>query len=172
VDATPEEQWHSVVGFEGMYEVSDKGHVRSLARPTRNGIGRPILDRILAPDFVGKRRYPQVSLYKDGKETRRRIHQLVLEAFVGPCPPGQECLHANDIASDNRLENLRWDTRSANANEKVRNGNHPNARKTHCKNGHEFTPENTIRPPSYGGRQCRECKRNAVRIWRQRNKGD
>jgi hypothetical protein len=49
------------------------------------------------------------------------VHLLVLEAFVGPRPPGLEGCHANDIKADNRLVNLRWDTRKSNTRDKVRN---------------------------------------------------
>ncbi len=52
----------------------------------------------------------------------RQVHRLVLEAFVGPCPPGQQCRHLNDIPSDNRLENLRWGTPKENGEDRVRNG--------------------------------------------------
>ena len=82
----------------------------------------------------------------------------LLEAFVGPCPSGQEACHANDDPRDNRLENLRWDTRSANALDSVRNGTHHAARRTHCAQGHEFTAINTYRYPS-GKRSCVVCRR-------------
>lgn len=54
-----------------------------------------------------------------------RVHRLVLEAFVGPCPPGMECCHNNGNPADNRLENLRWDTRSANCLDAVQHGTSP-----------------------------------------------
>jgi hypothetical protein len=76
---------------------------------------------------------------------------------------GLEACHLNDVATDNRLDNLRWDTRSANKRDTVRNGLHSQARKTHCKRGHEFTAENTyIRPD--GARTCRRCKNFGVVI--------
>lgn len=64
---------------------------------------------------------------------------------------------------DNRLTNLRWDSRSGNISDQVRDGTHNNARKTHCKWGHEFTPENTGKQ-SNGGRRCITCHRE----WRER----
>lgn len=88
----------------------------------------------------------------------RYVHQLVLEAFVGPRPEGMEACHWNDVCTDNRLENLRWDTTSANRHDQVRNGRHAYAKRTHCVNGHEFTPENT-RLERRGRRKCKECRR-------------
>jgi hypothetical protein len=55
----------------------------------------------------------------------RTVHQLVLEAFVGPKPEGFECCHADDDPTNNRLENLRWDTQCANAADRIRNGGYP-----------------------------------------------
>jgi hypothetical protein len=60
--------------------------------------------------------------------------------------------------SYNRLENLRWDTPSANQLDSVRNGTHRLARVTHCPKGHPYSPENTYNHPS-GGRICRTCRR-------------
>lgn len=59
-----------------------------------------------------------------GKGLRRRfqVHRLVLEAFVGPCPPGMECCHWDGNPSNNHLSNLRWDTQAANKEDQRRHG--------------------------------------------------
>ncbi len=57
-----------------------------------------------------------------GKLRRHYIHRLVLSAFAGPCPVGMECCHNNGNHLDNRAENLRWDTKKANAADGVRHG--------------------------------------------------
>lgn len=93
---------------------------------------------------VSEKGYPGVKLSLNGKKTGHLVHRLMLEAFVGPCPPGLEGCHRNDVSTDNRIENLRWDTRSANMLDVVVNGNHPQANKVRCDHGHDFTPENTI----------------------------
>jgi hypothetical protein len=161
------EHWRPVVGHEG-YEVSDKGRVRSLDRTITNPLPsgtvrrQRMRGRILRPG-PDRKGYLSVNLF--GKT--RQVHRIVLEAFVGPCPPGMECLHANDIPDDNRLENLSWNTRSANRYDAVRNGRHHNARKTHCKYGHEYTEENTYRY-SNGVRACRECIREHYRQRQQK----
>lgn len=58
--------------------------------------------------------YLFVILPKDGKSNYKQIHRLVLETYIGKCPHGMECCHANGNRTDNRLENLRWGTRSNN----------------------------------------------------------
>ena len=60
-----------------------------------------------------------------GHRKMQYIHRLVLEVFVGPCPEGKECCHGNGDCQDNRLENLRWATRSENIRDAVKHGTHP-----------------------------------------------
>src|SRR6267378_534776 len=67
-------------------------------------------------------RYAQVQLSKDGTRCTRKVHNLVLEAFVGPCPLGKQAAHLDDDQFDNRVENLRWATPKENSADRVRNG--------------------------------------------------
>lgn len=64
-----------------------------------------------------------------GKRVKRLMHRLVLEAFVEDCPDGMEACHQNGIRDDNRLENLRWDTRSENQKDRFRHGTDLNGTK-------------------------------------------
>jgi hypothetical protein len=68
--------------------------------------------------------YPVAWLWGGNKRISQRVHRLVLEAFVGPCPAGMECCHNNGVRTDNRVENLRWDTRKANIADAIRHGTH------------------------------------------------
>lgn len=149
------EQWLPIAGYEGIYEVSDLGRIRSLDRLDARGRRRTGRMR-------SARRQPSghltVSLCRDRSQRVFLVHHLVLLAFIGPRPAGMEGCHRNDIGDDNRLENLRWDTRSANALDCVRNGGHAMANKTHCPEGHPYTPANTYVYPA-GNRACRECRR-------------
>ena len=70
-----------------------------------------------------------------------------------------ECRHLDDDKTNNTPENLCWGTRSENTYDKIRNGRHPMAAKTHCKRGHAFDEVNTYRNPATGSRRCRKCKR-------------
>lgn len=152
------EQWRPVVGWEGAYEVSDRGRVRSLERKTwsRRGKGfwQTVPARILRPSM--SRGYLRVVLQRDGRLANMSVHHLVLTAFVGPCPDGLEACHYDDDPRNNGLTNLRWDTRAANHADRTRNGGSPNALKSECPSGHPYTPENTYRNPN-GSRKCRAC---------------
>lgn len=66
--------------------------------------------------------YLKISLWVDGQEKTALVHRLVLETYVGLCPKGMEACHNNGIRTDNRLENLRWDTRSNNHQDKKKHG--------------------------------------------------
>jgi len=148
------ERWLPVPGYEGIYEVSDMGRVRSLPRIDAQG-GRRRL-RMFNPSRMDARGHLGVTLRRDGLTKSLYVHRLVLEAFVGPCPAGMEACHWNDIPDDNSLPNLRWATKSENRFDCVRNGGDHNARKSHCWRGHPFNSDNTV--IRNGRRNCRECQ--------------
>lgn len=112
------DRWRPVVGYEGMYEISDTGRVRSLDRVLSDG--RRWKAREINPKPSGGG-HLHVRLCADAHKWLF-VHRLVLEAFVGPCPEGMECAHNNGDPSDNSLANLRWDTRKGNHADKVRHG--------------------------------------------------
>lgn len=66
--------------------------------------------------------YPMVTLFSDGKRMQRTVHSLVLECFVGPRPEGMDACHYDGTRDNNRLDNLRWDTREGNLQDMVRHG--------------------------------------------------
>lgn len=164
---TTAEQWRDIPGYEGYYQVSNNGRVRSLDRTYIDRYGRQ-------QKFRGKLRaqrkrpdgYKAVTLYsaKSGSSTKF-VHRLVLEAFVGPCPEGMEACHWDDVKGNNHLSNLRWDSFSNNQNDMLRNGNNFHANKDKCIRGHEFTPENTYIKPSTGARECRTCRKMKRPQW-------
>lgn len=109
------EIWKDLPGQEGRYQVSNTGNVRSTDRPVRvvcHGVDtvRIAKGKLLRP---GRNKSGHVTV-AIGKGNSRQVHQLVLEAFVGPRPAGCEVLHLNHNPADNRLENLRYGTRSEN----------------------------------------------------------
>ena len=161
------EEWRPVVGFEGKYEVSSLGRVRSLGRVMmrRNGVPKTIAGRVVSPFHVPPVGYRYVHLWDGtGKRFSRGVHTLVLEAFVGPRKSGMVGCHNNGDAADNSIENLRWDTRHQNNLDILRHGRHVNANKTHClRGGHPLSGDNLYINPTSGARQCRQCVREARR---------
>lgn len=153
MDDTTPERWLPVVGYEGLYEVSDQGRVRRVPSVLK-----------LTPDGAGRL---QVGLSKNGVSKTRRVHHLVAEAFIGPRPEGLETRHLDDNSGNNQVSNLAYGTTAENRQDMLRNGGHYWANQTHCKNGHEFTPENTYLRPARGenraySRVCRTCVRDRV----------
>lgn len=122
------EVWKAVVGFEGLYEVSDLGRVRSLTRlilmnrRLPNGetikVQRRLHGRVLSPGTV-ESGHKIVVL---GRGNSRLIHKLVLDAFVGPCPDGHEGCHRDGNPGHNAKSNLRWATRSDNIRDMLDHG--------------------------------------------------
>jgi hypothetical protein len=109
-----QEVWQPVLGYEGLYEVSDQGRVRSLPGKRWNGQAfHDFKGRVLRPNRGP--RYLQVALSRDGQVRGFKIHQLAAEAFLPPCPGIQGrkrgCYHIDHINNDpwdNRAGNLQW----------------------------------------------------------------
>lgn len=117
--------WKAIPGWEGWYEVSDGGLVRSLLRVSiANGAPATYAGRVLKAGTL-KNGYQQVSLSRPGERRYAYVHQLVLEAFVGTAPAGMEVCHADGSRNNNRLGNLRYGTRSENARDRIAHGRGP-----------------------------------------------
>jgi len=118
------ERWLPVVGWEDLYEVSNRGQVRSLDRWKRGcggsryvQRGQPISQR---PDNRG---YLCVWLSRDGQRVLRRVHRLVLDAFAQPRPDGQQARHGPAGKLVNHWpENLCWGTPTENQMDRLRDG--------------------------------------------------
>lgn len=151
------EQWLPVVGYEGYYEVSDHGRVRSIDR--RVADGRTFRGRMLA-HWVRDSGHHIVTLSVGGAHAQRYVHVMVLEAFVGARPDGYEGCHYDGTPANNRLANLRWDTASANAYDAVRHGQNFHAAKECCPRGHSLVEPNLVRSQALKGhRSCKACAR-------------
>lgn len=109
-----EEIWRDVKGYEGLYQVSNLGRVKSLEN------NKTKKEKILKPKKM-ENGYLRVVLHKNREKKYFQVHRLVYETFVGEIPDGMQCNHINEIKSDNRLENLNLMTPKENANWGTRN---------------------------------------------------
>jgi hypothetical protein len=117
----PNEEWKPIEGFSG-YEVSSLGQVRSFR--SRNGKG-PLKEvpRLLKQGSSKGKEYLRVGLSTQERVCCFSVHLLVLEAFHGPRPsPLHDSCHNDGNAKNNHATNLRWDTKQANADDRIRHG--------------------------------------------------
>jgi hypothetical protein len=125
------EEWRPVVGWEGLYEVSDQGRVRSLDRVVTksNGVFMTVRGRMLRPSF-DRDGYAMVGL-SDVTGKRKgcvppsrsyTVHRLVCIAFHGLPPEKTETCHVSGVKADNRASNLHWGSKSKNNNDKIAHG--------------------------------------------------
>jgi hypothetical protein len=122
-------EYRAVPDFPG-YRVGDDGSVWICWRTCR--AGRRLTDRWKPMKLCpGSRGYLRVNLTpaSGGRYQTFRVHRLVLEVFVGPCPDGLECRHLNGVRTDCRLSNLAWGTPTENLEDRRKHANHgPRAR--------------------------------------------
>lgn len=120
------ESWKDIAGFEGRYQVSDAGRVKSLPFRQRyllrNGAEayRTTSERIIAMQSINSR-YLIVHLHLDGRRSARLVHRLVAEAFLSG-PASATVNHKNSDRQDNNAENLEWATHSENLLHALANG--------------------------------------------------
>lgn len=106
------EEWRAVKGFEGIYEVSNRGRVRSLDREDSAGRQR---SGVVLSGYIDKRKgYCRVGLCKNAVPSMHLVHILVATAFLGECPEGFEVAHKDHCGSNNYVENLEYVTHAEN----------------------------------------------------------
>ena len=102
------ERWVAVEGYEDKYQVSDMGRVRSIDHWVTYVDGRRRIHKGRVLSAGTDRGYKFVNLYRNSTRNTRKVHHLVLAAFVGPRLDGMEVHHINGIRDDNRVENLTY----------------------------------------------------------------
>lgn len=100
-----QEEWKAITGYEGLYEISNFGRIKSLNR--LDSMGRVVEETIKA-QHIGTTGYPAITLNKDGKKKTKVVHQLVAESFLGHIPDNYNGVvnHIDNIKTNNRLDNL------------------------------------------------------------------
>ena len=153
------EIWKDIKGYEGCYQVSNLGRIKSLDRMTNNQYGEYFMKgRILKNSIIKDKGYCRVSLNNGDGKISKRVHRLVAEAFV-PNPENKpEVNHIDGNKQNNRADNLEWCTNKENIEHSIRTG-----LKKHCKGCSnilsKFTEEDVKfirknykkRDPVYGG---------------------
>ena len=121
------EIWKDIPGYEGRYQANTEGRIRSLDRDlhgvchyTGESFTRTMRGRILRPGEYCKAGH--VSVVLGHGMTGKPVHQLVALTFLGECPEGCEVLHNNGNPKDNRIDNLRYGTRTENILDVFRQG--------------------------------------------------
>lgn len=126
------EEWRDIEGYDGFYQISDKGRVKSIKRQ-RVLSGRKYIvnkEKILKP-YKHNGGYLKINLCKDGKVKSFFIHRLILQAFK----PTKEKLNVNHIdgnKENNNLENLEWVTQKENVRHAYESGLNKTRRKVIC----------------------------------------
>ncbi|MFS0078238.1 NUMOD4 domain-containing protein [Corynebacterium striatum] len=168
---TQTEIWKSIPNYEGLYEVSSYGRVKSLERyVVRKGSTRHVRERILKQDS-SRKGYRTVVLSKGGVAKRFFVHRIVLSTFSGLSLNGLHVDHKDNDPSNNYLSNLQALTPGKNnarqklfgtsVSDRGRDGSHHGRKKTHCPRGHALVIPNLV-PGKWkerGHRECLACSR-------------
>lgn len=118
-----QEIWRNIAGYEGLYQVSNLGRVKSLPRMKINKlIGKHFVKEKIMKLHLSSSGYLSVGLTKNGKQVGYRVHRLVAQAFIPNLNNKEEVNHINGVKVDNRVENLEWCTSSENTIHAMRTG--------------------------------------------------
>ena len=158
-----DELWANIVGYEGRYQISTEGNVRSIDRnfickgknQYKNFISnRNYKGKIIKP-ILDKKGYLYVCLCKNNIKEVRMIHRLVAQTFINNSEKKLQVNHKNGIKTDNRVENLEWVT----AKENIEHAYNNNLFKNQLKHLKKVQKENKKRILQY------DLKGNFIREW-------
>lgn len=103
-----EEIWKDIIGFEGLYQVSSFGRIKSLTRKTIDG--KQLKEKILKPGIDSKGYY-HIILRKDSKSFDKRVHVLVALSFLPNPNNYSDVMHLDESRTNNNVDNLKWGSR-------------------------------------------------------------
>ncbi len=150
------ERWADVLGYEGIYEVSDEGRIRSLPRVVCDGshrAGRELRSHIASNG------YAMVTLCRGGHEKSQTVHRIVAEAWCVRKNDTDEVCHNDGNRENNAASNLRWDTHRENMRDQVKHGSNARVLRTVCPEGHTLFGQNLRQSElAKGRRSCRACQ--------------
>ena len=117
-------EWRPVPGYEGSYEVSERGDVRSIPRQVRTRWGGLMsVPGVVIKGAIDASGYRRVTLHRSDTPSTKKVHRLVAFAFLGaPATSDLEVCHNDGNPLNNDWRNLRWDTRKANVADRIKHG--------------------------------------------------
>jgi hypothetical protein len=121
------EEWRDIPEWEGLYQASDKGRIRSYPKQTVRGFRK---GRVLTPVIKGQR-YQAVTLSDKARRTQYLVHVLIAVTFAGARPQGHHTCHKDDNKYNNTASNIYYGTPGDNNRDKVKNGVQPFGSKHH-----------------------------------------
>lgn len=112
------EKWKDIAGYEGLYQISNFGRVKSLARVVESPRQEsyPVCEKLMALQVNKRNGYVYISLSKYGKCKRYRVHRLVAEAFINNPNKLMQINHKDENKTNNNVNNLEWCTAVYNSN--------------------------------------------------------
>ena len=116
------EHWKPVKGYEGLYEVSDLGRVKTVPKKRKNGTGFYMQKEIIMSQQLKSNGYMGVGLVKDGKHKNALVHRIVAEAFLSNPNNYDQINHIDCDKRNNKVENLEWCDMEHNLNHARCNG--------------------------------------------------
>lgn len=170
---TPE-QWKPVPTYEGTYEASTWGRVRSVPRvvPDKKLGQKRIKGFIMKQTDSGDGRMV-INLRRGYKSNTMKVHRVIMLTFVGPRPEGMEICHNDGDYRNNRLDNLRYDTSSSNSYDMVEHGVHYWSKRDSCSRGHLFKGNNLIisldKEGIFKQRICKSCKETRAYLQKRKH---
>lgn len=117
-----EEKWKDIINYEGYYQISNFGNIRSLDRKIRFNKGYSIKKGKMLKPILNKKGYYKVSLSKKQKEKRFFIHRLVAIHFIENPLSKEQVNHKDGNKKNNRADNLEWCTNLENQRHAIKNG--------------------------------------------------
>ena len=167
------ESWKPIPEWEGYYEVSDRGRIRSVDRLVKHrGTSlRQERGRIMS-QHSNEYGYFYTMASRNGQTKRIWVHRAVLEAFVSSRPEGMVTMHLNNDPADNHVKNLQWGTQAENIRQCVEEGRQANLRKTRCRRGHPLAEPNLVPHIEMEGRRACLCCYQATRKYPLKKYGE
>lgn len=119
------DSWKDIPGYEGYYQASKNGSIRSIDRTILRAGIRVRIKGVVLKSSVGENDYPTVVLSKNGQYKTWYVHDLVAITFIGPKPIGHVVRHITNVKTNCKLSNLEYGTIAENADDRNKSGTAP-----------------------------------------------